>query len=580
MPNTPPANGGDDQSKWHVSNAELAATGVAESRWNEMSSNEKIVHATKKTLKVLLLLFFIFGFICTLSLLGVAFKLIGGKGLGSAIKHSGFLHNPIAASIVGMVISMALQNTTTFMSVLVSMVAGRLLTVHEAIPFMIGTEIGGSVLNVLVSMAQSGDRDQFRRAFAAATMNDVFNLLNYIVILPLEITTGLIERTSGFLVRPLSHARNARLRTLEAITTPLLQLVIQIDSDAITRVAAQAGNATAVALLDRPTFIRRCVNVTTGAEIPDCPYAHLFAYSAWSDVVIGVLLLVVSIGTLLGCLIGIIRVMKSLLAGSLAVFVRKMMDYNCPFPFRFLTGYLIMLIGALIVGIVSDSTKLLSTFLLFDSIGERLPLDVDPVGRPGDRSVGPPLLAVRANIGTTSTATLSALSSDPSQLQETMQMALCQTLYNCLGMLLFYPIPFMRQIPISIAMKLGNTTAKHRWFSICYTVVVFVLMPAFLVGLSLLPELVMFSVLAVSCTFIVLVIGINWLQSSYPKVLPERLRSWSFLPAWLHSLSPYDPAMQWLGEKLPCCPRRFFAAAPTAESNDSISLSTLDKPTA
>ncbi|KAI6218648.1 hypothetical protein M3Y99_01697200 [Aphelenchoides fujianensis] len=548
MPNPPPANGNDDQSKWHVSNAELAATGVAESRWNEMSRNEKIVHATKKTLKVLLLLFFIFGFICTLSLLGVAFKLIGGKGLGSAIKHSGFLHNPIAASIVGMVISMALQNTTTFMSVLVSMVAGRLLTVHEAIPFMIGTEIGGSVLNVLVSMAQSGDRDQFRRAFAAATMNDVFNLLNYVVILPLEITTGLIERTSGFLVRPLSHARNARLRTLEAITTPLLQLVIQIDSDAITRVAAQAGNATAVALLDRPTFIRRCVNITTEAPIPDCPYAHLFAYSTWSDVVIGVLLLIVSIGTLLGCLIGIIRVMKSLLAGSLAVFVRKMMDYNCPFPFRFLTGYLIMLIGALIVGIVRDHLDRLSTFFLFDPIGERLPLDLDPAGRAGNRSVGPPLLAFR----------------------RTMQMALCQTLYNCLGMLLFYPIPFMRQIPISIAMKLGNTTAKHRWFSICYTVVVFLLMPAFLVGLSLLPELVMFSVVGVVCTFV----------SSYAKALPERLRSWSFLPVWLHSLSPYDPAMQWLGEKLPCCPRRFFAAAATAESNDSISLSTLDKPTA
>ncbi|KAI6238208.1 hypothetical protein M3Y99_00719700 [Aphelenchoides fujianensis] len=560
MPSSPPVNGEDEQSKWHVSNAELAATGVAESRWNEMSRNEKIVHATKKTLKVLLLLFFIFGFICTLSLLGVAFKLIGGKGLGSAIKHSGFLHNPIAASIVGMVISMLLQNTTTFMSVLVSMVAGRLLTVHEAIPFMIGTEIGGSVLN----------------------MNDVFNLLNYIVILPLEITTGLIERTSGFLVRPLSHARNARLRTLEAITTPLLQLVIQIDSDAITRVAAQAGNATAVALLDRPTFIRRCVNLKNGAEIPDCPYAHLFAYSTWSDVVIGVLLLVVSIGTLLGCLIGIIRVMKSLLAGSLAVFVRRMMAYDCPFPFRFLTGYLIMLIGALIVGIVSDNPPI-RTQLSFVSIQSAnvfrstlIPLaglGIVPLDRLYSLFVG-------ANIGTTSTATLSALSSDPSQLQETMQMALCQTLYNCLGMLLFYPIPFMRQIPISIAMKLGNTTAKHRWFSICYTVVVFVLMPAFLVGLSLLPELVMFSVLGVVCTLIVLVIGINWLQSSFPKVLPETLRSWSILPAWLHSLSFYDPAMQWLSEKLPCCPRRFFAAAPTAQSNHSISLSTLDKPTA
>ncbi|KAI6180824.1 Progestin and AdipoQ Receptor family [Aphelenchoides besseyi] len=384
---------------------ELADTGIGRKRWNEMNKNERIRHTITVFVKLVFLVFFIFGFIFILSLLGVAFRLIGGKGLGSAIRHSSFLHNPIAASIIGMVISMVIQNTTTFMSVLVSMVAGRLLTVHEALPFMIGTEIGGSVLNVLVSMAQSGNSDQFRRAFATAVMNDVFNLLNYVVLLPTEMAFGLIEKTSGFLVRPLSHTRTVKVRTLEAFTSPLIQLVVQIDNDAITKIAAMSGNKTAIALLDRPTFIHRCVNMTNGETVEDCSYFHLFAYSTWSDVTIGILLLIISIGTLLGCLVGIVRIMKSLLAGSVAVFVRRVLDHDCPYPFRFLTGYLIMLIGGLIVAIIQSSNVFRSSLIPLAGIGV---ISLDRIYP----------LFVGANIGTTSTATLAALSADPSQLQD------------------------------------------------------------------------------------------------------------------------------------------------------------------
>lgn len=77
------------------------------------------------------------------------------------------------------------------------MVAGNLLTVHQAIPIMIGSEMGSSLMNVLVSMGQSGDRDQFRRAFSCATMNDAFNLMNYLTVLPLEISFSVLGESSS-----------------------------------------------------------------------------------------------------------------------------------------------------------------------------------------------------------------------------------------------------------------------------------------------------------------------------------------------------------------------------------------------
>ena len=64
------------------------------------------------------------------------------------------------------------------------------LTVRVAIPIVMGANIGTSVTNTIVSLTQMGDRNEFRRAFAAATVHDMFNWLSVIVLFPLEIITS------------------------------------------------------------------------------------------------------------------------------------------------------------------------------------------------------------------------------------------------------------------------------------------------------------------------------------------------------------------------------------------------------
>ena len=51
------------------------------------------------------------------------------------------------------------------------------LTVQLAIPIVMGANIGTSVTGIIVSVSQAGDRKAFRRAFAAATVHDMFNWL-------------------------------------------------------------------------------------------------------------------------------------------------------------------------------------------------------------------------------------------------------------------------------------------------------------------------------------------------------------------------------------------------------------------
>lgn len=65
-----------------------------------------------------------------------------------------------------------------------------MLDVKTAVPIVMGANIGTSVTNTIVSIGQSADKKQFRRAFAGATVHDMFNMLSVMILLPIEIASG------------------------------------------------------------------------------------------------------------------------------------------------------------------------------------------------------------------------------------------------------------------------------------------------------------------------------------------------------------------------------------------------------
>ena len=66
-----------------------------------------------------------------------------------------------------------------------------------AIPIVMGANIGTSVTNTIVSLGQITDRNEFRRAFAGATVHDIFNWLSVFVLFPVEVITGAITTTGA-----------------------------------------------------------------------------------------------------------------------------------------------------------------------------------------------------------------------------------------------------------------------------------------------------------------------------------------------------------------------------------------------
>jgi sodium-dependent phosphate cotransporter len=79
-----------------------------------------------------------------------------------------------------------------------------------------------------------------------------------------------------------------------------------------------------------------------------------------------------------------------------------------------------------------------------------------------------------ANLGTTVTALLASVAADS---PDALTIALAHVSFNVLGILIFYPIPQMRQIPIWLAERTGEIAVRNRSLVLVYIVGLFIVVP-------------------------------------------------------------------------------------------------------
>uniref|UniRef100_A0A8C9WHP4 Sodium-dependent phosphate transport protein 2A n=1 Tax=Scleropages formosus TaxID=113540 RepID=A0A8C9WHP4_SCLFO len=507
--------------------------------------------------KIPLLLFLLFMFICSLDILSSAFQLAGGKVAGDIFKDNAILSNPVAGLVVGILVTVLVQSSSTSTSIIVSLVSSGLLDVSSAVPIIMGSNIGTSVTNTIVALMQAGERNEFRRAFAGATIHDCFNWLSVLVLLPLEVASGLLNRMAHAVVKSfhLQSGEDAP-EMLKVVTEPLTKLIIQLDKSVITGLAtgdesmrnrslvkvwckmdhtsvSMSGSLNCTSWQDGSTscFI---VNNTSQENIQKC--RHLFVDSSMPDLWVGLILLGASLAVLCSCLVLIVKVLNSILKGQVAKIIQKIINTDFPYPFGWVTGYLAMLVGAGMTFVVQSSSVFTSALTPLIGIG------VISIERAYPLTLG-------SNIGTTTTAILAALASPGDKLASAFQIALCHFFFNIIGILLWYPVPAMR-LPIRMAQTLGERTAKYRWFAVLYLVLCFLLLPSLVFGLSLAGWRVMVGVGAPFAGVTLFIVLVNMLQSHSPHRLPVRLQSWDFLPTWMHSLKPMDKL---IAKAAPCC---------------------------
>ncbi len=131
-----------------------------------------------------------------LFLVGVSSLETGIKIMGEDTQERLFsaVSNPIVAVCIGVLGTILVQSSSASTSVIVGLVASGAVGVDQAVPMVMGANIGTTVTNTLVSLGHIRQSNEFRRAFAAATVHDFFNILAVTTILPLELAFGVISR--------------------------------------------------------------------------------------------------------------------------------------------------------------------------------------------------------------------------------------------------------------------------------------------------------------------------------------------------------------------------------------------------
>ena len=235
---------------------------------------EPPMSARERLLRIVALAGILYVFIMSIELIGDTFKLMGDDFARGLFEYT---MNPFSGLLTGILATSLVQSSSTVTSIVVSLVAAGTVGIEQAVPMVMGANVGTSITNTIVSLGHMTHKQEFQRAFAGATVHDFFNLIAVAIFLPFELATGFLhlaaQKTSEVLLG----------RGGVDFDSPLKQIV-------------------------EPT-----VELLEGALVAITP----------NNLVAAVILLVIGLGTLIVSLRYLVMVMKSLMMGRVEVVLHR-----------------------------------------------------------------------------------------------------------------------------------------------------------------------------------------------------------------------------------------------------------------
>ena len=237
-------------------------------------------------------------FLVSIGLMGVAFKGFGKEFAENLIRATS---NPFIGLFIGILATSIVQSSSTTTSIVVGMVASNVISIGNAIPIIMGANIGTTVTAVLVSLCHVTRREEFKRAITGATVHDFFNILCVSVLFPLQVTTGFLEKLATKMGVLFANAGGVKFTSpIKIATEPLIN------------------------------FIK-----------------HFFLELNLSQNIIYILILTISILLLFFCLYFIVRLMKSLIIGRVEIVFNNVLGKH---------GVLAIIAGILFTAIIQSSS--------------------------------------------------------------------------------------------------------------------------------------------------------------------------------------------------------------------------------
>ncbi len=195
----------------------------------DVSIESETSHFSKKLVgQWIVVLGLIYLLLVAVSMISGGFKSATGDNARQLFE---FARNPVTGLVIGTIATALIQSSSTVTSIIVGLVAGG-LPVGLAIPMVMGANIGTTITNTIVSLGHVREREEFKRAYAAATIHDFFNLLCVVLLLPLELMTGLLARSGYALASMMSGSGSLSIKEFNVVK-PVIKPAIHFFQDIV-----------------------------------------------------------------------------------------------------------------------------------------------------------------------------------------------------------------------------------------------------------------------------------------------------------------------------------------------------------
>lgn len=333
-----------------------------------------------------------------------------------------FAANPFVGLMIGLLATVLTQSSSTTTAVTVGMVAGG-LPIEIAIPILFGANMGTTLTSTLVSLGMARDKETFRRAFGAASIHDMYNLVSLLIWFPLELAFGILGRISAWISETFAG------------------------EDAGVVGAVFEGMGEAVTFVTGP-----------GADLLE------WAVGPLGDLWGGITLIVVGIALILLVINFIGKMLKSLLVGTAEKIFHNAIGRG---PLSGIAS------GTLITVLVQSSSTTTALAVPLAGSGKFSLTQIYP-------------FTVGANIGTTLTALIAAFGFTGSEGQAALQAASVHMLYNLFSAVVVFSIPFLRPLPVTMARFLADLGAENKMYVVAWVLGMFLVLPGGLIAATVL----------------------------------------------------------------------------------------------
>ncbi|MFW5700052.1 MAG: Na/Pi symporter [Cyclobacteriaceae bacterium] len=148
------------------------------------------MNKTRIIYHIIKILVIIFIFLLSIDLLSTGFTRLGKDTARDIISLTS---NPFVSLFIGLLITAIIQSSSTSTSMIVALTASGSIGLKNAIPMIMGANVGTTLTSTIVSLAFITRKKEFRKALAAGSSHDFFNILITCILFPLEYYYGFLS---------------------------------------------------------------------------------------------------------------------------------------------------------------------------------------------------------------------------------------------------------------------------------------------------------------------------------------------------------------------------------------------------